>query len=234
MKNFFITGTDTDVGKTTIACALIQAFAARGFRAAPMKPISAGTIVTDNNGIEMNADVAALREVSASTAALSDINPYRFSEMMAPHLAAQRENVVVEMSVIRAAFDRLKAGADTVLVEGAGGFLVPLSMSQSMAEIPIALSLDVIVVVGMRLGVLNHALLTVEAIECGGVDRQYHRRRENDAGLRRKPRNARAHDRRATAGNRSLRCALQQRDRTRAPRGTAFAHGYLVALSKGK
>jgi dethiobiotin synthetase len=170
MKNFFITGTDTDVGKTTIACALIQAFAARGFRAAPMKPISAGSIVTDKDGIEMNADVAALREVSASTATLSDINPYRFSEMMAPHLAAQHENVTVELDVIRAAFDRLKTGADTVLVEGAGGFLVPLSMSRSMAEIPTALSLDVIVVAGMRLGVLNHALLTVEAIRARGLN----------------------------------------------------------------
>jgi dethiobiotin synthetase len=84
-------------------------------------------------------------------------------------LAALHENVVVEMSVIRAAFDRLKADSDTVLVEGAGGFLVPLSMTQSMAEIPMALGLDVILVVGMRLGVLNHALLTVEAIRARGL-----------------------------------------------------------------
>ena len=170
MKNFFITGTDTDVGKTFITCALIQAFATRGCRAVPMKPISAGSIISGERGIEMNDDVAALREVSATTAALDDINPYRFSEMIAPHLAAQRENVVVEMNVIRDAFERLKAVADTVLVEGAGGFLVPLSMKQSMAEIPTALSLDVIVVVGMRLGVLNHALLTVEAIRGRGLN----------------------------------------------------------------
>jgi dethiobiotin synthetase len=167
MKNYFITGTDTDVGKSLIACALIQAFAARGCSAAPMKPIAAGTINID--GIDMNADVAALREVAATKAALRDINPYCFSEPIAPHLAALRENVVVEMSVIRAAFDRLKADSDTVLVEGAGGFLVPLSMTQSMAEIPMALGLDVILVVGMRLGVLNHALLTVEAIRSRGL-----------------------------------------------------------------
>lgn len=167
MKSYFITGTDTDVGKSLIACALIHAFAARGYRAAPMKPIAAGTI--NINGVDMNPDVAALRDVSGSTAALRDINPYCFSEAIAPHLAAQHENVTVKMDVIRAAFDRLNADADTVLVEGAGGFLVPLSLSQSMAEIPIALGLEVILVVGMRLGVLNHALLTVEAIRSRGL-----------------------------------------------------------------
>ena len=167
MRDFFITGTDTDVGKTFIACALIQAFAAHGIRTVPMKPVAAGTINVD--GIDVNADVAALREVSATTHSPTDINPYCFAEPIAPHLAAQHENVMIDMHVIRAAFDRLQQDADTVLVEGAGGFLVPLSMHQSMAEIPIALALDVILVVGMRLGVLNHALLTVEAINARGL-----------------------------------------------------------------
>ena len=167
MKNFFITGTDTDVGKTFITCALIEALKARGLRAVPMKPVAAGTINID--GININADVAALREISESNAALRDINPYCFNAPIAPHLAARRENVLIEMHVIRAAFERLRANADTVLVEGAGGFLVPLSASQSMAEIPAELSLDVILVVGMRLGVLNHALLTVEAIRARGL-----------------------------------------------------------------
>lgn len=167
MKDLFVTGTDTDVGKTFITCALIEAFAARGIRATPMKPVAAGTI--NVNGVEMNADVAALREVSATKAALSDVNPYCFSEPIAPHIAAQHESVVVDIGVIRAAYDRLKADSDIVLVEGAGGVLVPLSTGQSMAEIPIALGLDVILVVGMRLGVLNHALLTVEAIRARGL-----------------------------------------------------------------
>lgn len=167
MKNYFITGTDTDVGKSLVACALIEAFAARGCRVAPMKPIAAGTV--DVDGVEMNTDVIALREVSGSTAALRDINPYCFSEAMAPHLAAQHENVTVELDVIKAAFDRLKSDVDTVLVEGAGGFLVPMSMNRSMSEIPAALGLEVILVVGMRLGVLNHALLTIEAIRARGL-----------------------------------------------------------------
>ena len=167
MRSFFITGTDTDVGKTFITCALIEAFATRGIRAVPMKPIAAGTIIV--NGVFMNADVAALRDVSGTDAALADINPYCFSEPVAPHLAAMHESIVVKMDVIRAAFDRLKANAELVLVEGAGGFLVPLSDSQSMAEIPAALGLDVILIVDMRLGVLNHALLTVEAIRARGL-----------------------------------------------------------------
>ena len=121
------------------------------------------------NGATINADVAALCEVSGTKAALADINPYCFSEPIAPHLAARHESVTVEMQVIEAAFKRLKADADTVLVEGAGGFLVPLSMHQSMAEIPAALGLEVILVVDMRLGVLNHTLLTVEAIHSRGL-----------------------------------------------------------------
>ncbi len=167
MRNFFITGTDTDVGKTFVTCALLQAFAMRGLVATPMKPIAAGMI--DINGVQMNADVAALCEVSQTKAAIADINPYCFREPIAPHLAAVHEKVVVELEVIRAAFDRLCVEANTVLVEGAGGFLVPLSATQSMAEIPRALTLEVILVVGMRLGVLNHALLTVEAIQARGL-----------------------------------------------------------------
>ena len=167
MRNFFITGTDTDAGKTFVTCALLQAFAMRGLVATPMKPVAAGTI--NINGLQMNTDVVALREASATKASLADINPYCFSEPIAPHLAATHEKVVVDMKVIRAAFDRLSVDADTVLVEGAGGFLVPLSETQSMAEIPRALSLEVILVVGMRLGVLNHALLTVEAIQARGL-----------------------------------------------------------------
>ncbi len=168
MRNFFITGTDTDVGKTFVTCALLQAFAMRGLLATPMKPIAAGTI--NVNGVQMNTDVVALREASATKALLADISPYCFSEPIAPHLAAIHERVEIDMEVIRAAFLRLSLEADTVLVEGAGGFLVPLSATQSMAEIPSALSLDVILVVSMRLGVLNHALLTVEAIQARGLN----------------------------------------------------------------
>lgn len=171
MKNYFITGTDTGVGKTFFTCALIHALQSRGLRVAPMKPVAAGTIRVQ--GAQINDDVAALQEITQHRFALADVNPYCLAEPIAPHIAAMREQVRIDMAVIVDAFARLRANADTVLVEGAGGFLVPLSLSlsatQSMADIPQALGLDLILVVGMRLGCLNHALLSAEAIRARGL-----------------------------------------------------------------
>ena len=167
MKSHFITGTDTGVGKTFVTAALLSGLRARGLRVAPMKPVAAGTV--EINGQLINDDVALLQEISQHRYALADVNPYCLAEAIAPHIAATRENVRIDMTVIAAAFARLAANADCVLVEGAGGFLVPLSATQSMAEIPMALKLDVIMVVAMRLGCLNHALLTAEAIRTRGL-----------------------------------------------------------------
>ena len=167
MKSYFITGTDTGVGKTFVTAALLSGLRARGLRVAPMKPVAAGTV--EINGQLINDDVALLQEISQHRYALADVNPYCLAEAIAPHIAATRENVRIDMPVITAAFARLAANADTVLVEGAGGFLVPLSATQSMAEIPQALKLDVIMVVAMRLGCLNHALLTAAAIRTRGL-----------------------------------------------------------------
>ena len=167
MKNYFITGTDTGVGKTFFTVALLHALQSHGLRVAPMKPVAAGTITLQ--GAQINDDVAALQAISQHRFALADVNPYCLIEAIAPHIAAAREQVQIDMAVIVDAFARLRANADTVLVEGAGGFLVPLSTTQSMAEIPQALKLDVILVIAMRLGCLNHALLTVEAIRARGL-----------------------------------------------------------------
>ena len=167
MKNYFITGTDTGVGKTFVTAALLSGLQARGLRVAPMKPVAAGTI--EINGRHINDDVALLQEISQQHFALTDVNPYCLAEPIAPHIAAARENVCIDITVIADAFARLAANADSVLVEGAGGFLVPLSSPQSMAEIPRALKLDVIMVVAMRLGCLNHALLTAEAVRARGL-----------------------------------------------------------------
>lgn len=167
MKSYFITGTDTDVGKTFFTVALLHALQSRGLRVAPMKPVAAGTIELD--GERINDDVAALQAISQQRFALADVNPYCLTEAIAPHIAAMREQVRIDMAVIVDAFARLRTNADTVLVEGAGGFLVPISTTQSMAEIPQALKLDVILVVAMRLGCLNHALLTAEAIRARGL-----------------------------------------------------------------
>ena len=167
MSGFFITGTDTGVGKTFAACALAFALQARGLAVAPMKPVAAGTI--DVNGVPMNEDVALAMETCGHRFPLHAVNPYCFREAVAPHIAAQHENMAVDMSVIRIAYRELAARADVVLVEGAGGFLVPLSEDESMALIPSALQLPVVLVVGMRLGCINHALLTAEAIRARGL-----------------------------------------------------------------
>jgi dethiobiotin synthetase len=166
-KNYYITGTDTEIGKTFAACAMIHAFIARNVSVAPMKPIAAGTI--NLNGVDVNEDVAALMAAAGNRFSLWDVNPYCFADSIAPHIAAKRVGQSIDMGMITAAYERLKATSDKVLVEGAGGFLVPMSATQSMAEIPKVLGLDVILVVGMRLGCINHATLTVEAIRARGL-----------------------------------------------------------------
>ncbi|MBL8511094.1 MAG: dethiobiotin synthase [Betaproteobacteria bacterium] len=166
-RGFFIVGTDTEIGKTFTLCALLWLLRQRGFNVAPMKPVAAGAV--DMDGLLMNEDVAALLSVSDDTLSLSDVNPYCFSAPLAPHIAAQFEDTEMDIEVIEASFERLAARHEMVLVEGAGGFLVPLSATHSMAEIPERLGLAMILVVGMRLGCINHALLTVEAIRARGL-----------------------------------------------------------------
>jgi dethiobiotin synthetase len=167
MSGFFITGTDTEIGKTFVACAMLIALQQRGLQAAPMKPVAAGT--RDENGVATNEDVAALMAVSGHQFALADVNPYCLAEPIAPHIAAAREQVDIDPDTIANAYARLQAQSDVVLVEGAGGFLVPMNDTDTLAEIPTRLALDVVLVVGMRLGCINHALLTAEAIRHRGL-----------------------------------------------------------------
>jgi dethiobiotin synthetase len=187
VKSFFITGTDTEIGKTFSACALMCALRAKGVNVAPMKPIAAGTVAiptsatgtvaiptraagtVDINSVTLNEDVHSLCAVYEKKIDIKLVNPYCFAEPIAPHVAAQHEGVAVSLDVIQHAFDQLAATHDCVLVEGAGGFLVPMSATQSMADLPQHLGLDVILVVGMRLGCINHALLTQEAIRARGL-----------------------------------------------------------------
>ncbi len=167
MKGFFVTGTDTGVGKTLITCALILALQQRGLSVAAMKPIAAGTI--DVDGVAMNEDVALFMAATGNRHPMAAVNPYCFQEAIAPHIAALHDGSHVEFDVIGTAYRQLARDAEVVLVEGAGGFLVPMSAGESMALIPAALRLPVVLVVGMRLGCLNHALLTVEAIRARGL-----------------------------------------------------------------
>jgi len=157
--NFFITGTDTAVGKTLISCALLHGFAAQGKRVVGMKPVAAGC---DDN--DLHEDVALLRAASNVLASKGQINPYCFSLAVAPHLAAQFVGVSINLERIATTYSELVRVADVVVVEGVGGLLVPLNAKQDSADLALLLDLPVILVVGIRLGCLNHALLTVEAI----------------------------------------------------------------------
>jgi len=166
--SYFITGTDTGVGKTLVSCALLHAFAAQGKRVAGFKPVAAGC-----NEDGHNDDAKALRAASGMPFTYGQVNPYCFRHAIAPHIAARLSGVRIELSRILTSYRELAGQADEVIVEGAGGFLVPLNDRQNSADLVKELNLPVIVVVGMRLGCLNHALLTLRAIadyqlECAG------------------------------------------------------------------
>ena len=165
---FFVTGTDTGVGKTYIACKLIRDYVAQGRRVIGMKPVAAGCDLV--NGQWVNDDVLRLEEVSNVKAPRELINPYSFKEAVAPHIAAEKAGIEINIDVIKQAFQALSTLADIVIVEGAGGFLVPLNNQQSMADLPAALDIPVILVVGIKLGCINHSLLTVEAIKARGIN----------------------------------------------------------------
>ena len=157
-KGFFVTGTDTGIGKTTVSCALLHAFAAQGKKVAGMKPIAAGS----ENGHWM--DVELLLPASNVNIFRQQINPYAFDPPVSPHIAAQQAGIEIDLSVIHQAYRELSKKVDVVIVEGAGGFLVPINSRQTGADLAQMLNLPVILVVGMRLGCLNHALLTGQAI----------------------------------------------------------------------
>ncbi len=158
-RGLFVTGTDTGVGKTRVAVALVHALRTHGLRVAAMKPVSAGSVPG-----ELNEDVVALLQAANVDADVRDVNPYAFAEPVAPHIAAALASVRIELDVIAAAYARLAAEADVVVVEGAGGWRVPLNEHEDMADLARRLGLPVVLVVGLKLGCLNHALLTSESI----------------------------------------------------------------------
>lgn len=162
-RGYFVTGTDTGVGKTTVSCALLRAFAAQEKRVIGMKPVVAGS----ENGTW--PDVEQLIAASNINAAREYVNPYAFDPPISPHIAAQQAGIEIDLAVIQHACQTLSNQADIVIVEGVGGFLVPVNQTQNGADLARALNLPVILVVGMRLGCLNHALLTAQAIRIAGL-----------------------------------------------------------------
>jgi dethiobiotin synthetase len=189
---WFVTGTDTGVGKTLVSCALLHALRARGRRAVGMKPVAAGC-ERGAAGL-VNEDIEALLAASTPGFTREEINAYAFEPPIAPHLAAAEAGIAIDFARIERQYRELAMRADCVVVEGAGGWLVPLSPSQTFADLAQRLSVPVVLVVGMRLGCLNHALLTAQSIQRAGlplagwvanrIDRHMPRFDENLAALR--------------------------------------------------
>ena len=164
---YFVTGTDTNVGKTLVSAALIHSLARNGLKVAGMKPVAAGAKLRD--GKLWNEDVALLSGEANVTLPTHLIAPYLFKEAAAPHVAAALEDQQINPDTIFTAFEQIRAQTEAVIVEGAGGFCVPLTPQIDLADIAARLQLDVILVVGLRLGCLNHAFLTAEAIAARGL-----------------------------------------------------------------
>lgn len=160
--NYFVTGTDTNVGKTLISCALLHGFAGQGLRVVGMKPVAC-----DEGAV--SEDVRSLRAASNVLASRGQVNPYCFERAVAPHLAAQFAGIRINLERIVQSYRELATQADVVIVEGAGGYQVPLNDEQDGADLALQLKLPVILVVGMRLGCLNHALLTKRAVAASGL-----------------------------------------------------------------
>ena len=160
---FFVTGTDTGVGKTYVACKLIRDYVAKGYKTIGMKPVAAGGDLV--NGKWVNDDVLKLEQASNVMAPRELINPYSFKEAIAPHIAAEKAGVEIKIEKIVQAYHQLTLMADVVVVEGAGGFLVPLNEKENLADLATALAIPIILVVGIKLGCINHSVLTVEAIK---------------------------------------------------------------------
>lgn len=172
-QSLFITGTDTGVGKTTVSVLLLRALVRSGLRAAGMKPVAAGATMTSHGWRNDDAlDLAAAGNVDIPYAWL---NPYCLPAATAPHIAACAAGTSIELAPIEAAFANIRTRSDVIIVEGAGGWLVPLAdaarqdQGQTMQDVAQLLQLPVVLVVGLRLGALNHALLTADAIRRSGL-----------------------------------------------------------------
>ena len=165
-KPLFVTGTDTGVGKTLIATALLHGLRARGHKVAGMKPVASGARQSAEGWI--NEDALALMAEASVPAPYRIVNPYSFDPAVAPHIAAVEAGVRIDLREIERAFRILSGLTDIVVVEGAGGWLTPLNERESFADLARTIHARVVMVVGMRLGCLNHALLTAQAVQASG------------------------------------------------------------------
>lgn len=166
-ERYFVTGTDTEVGKTVASSALLQAARLQGFLTAGYKPVASGSDMTPD-GLR-NTDALALQRHSALTLSYQAVNPYTFAEPTSPHIVSADEQRPIDFAVMSAGLKALEKSAEWVLVEGAGGWFTPLSETQTFADWVSLECLPVILVVGIKLGCINHAMLTAQAIQRSGL-----------------------------------------------------------------
>ncbi|MEX3941537.1 dethiobiotin synthase [Paraburkholderia sp. BR10937] len=165
--SLFVTGTDTEIGKTFVSAALLRGFAHAGLRATALKPIAAGA--DERDGVWHNEDADQLDAAASVLLPPAIRTPFLLKEPAAPHIAAALEGVTLDMARIVDCYEAARERADAVVVEGVGGFRVPLTATEDTADLAVALGLPVVLVVGMRLGCISHALLTAEAIAARGL-----------------------------------------------------------------
>ena len=168
MTGFFVTGTDTEVGKTLVSGALILKLREQGKQVIGFKPVVAGTY-QDASGQTLNEDLETLRIASQLAPGQFNLSPYVLDMPVAPHLAAAIKGIALDINIIMQALGDIQKHSDCIVVEGAGGFLVPLNNHEDLGDLARQIGLPVILVVGMKLGCINHALLTQEAIKSRGL-----------------------------------------------------------------
>ena len=167
VSGVFVTGTDTGIGKTVVAAGLVRGLVAQGLRVAVMKPVASGSERTPE-GLR-NADALALMAASNVAVPYERVNPYCFEPPVSPHIAADEAGIRIDLTKIRVDFDALVESSDWIVAEGAGGWLAPIGPGIGIRELAMALHLPVVLVVGLRLGCINHARLTKQAIEAHGA-----------------------------------------------------------------
>ena len=168
MKRLFITGTDTEIGKTVVATGLVRAAAQAGVRTVGLKPVAAGCETID--GALVNDDARQLMLASNVELDYATVNPIALEPAIAPHIAAEQANIAINSRVLKVHYERnLPEEVDFAIFEGAGGWFVPLNEYETFQDFALGLNLEVVLVVGMKLGCINHALLSVQAIKAAGL-----------------------------------------------------------------
>jgi dethiobiotin synthetase len=167
LRGCFVTGTDTEVGKTRISAALLHWCAQQGWRSAGFKPVAAGTSLID--GERVNEDVRALREAGSLALSDAEVGPFQLETACAPHIAAALQHQAIDRAALLRAAQALASRAELLVIEGVGGFCVPLGSDWDTADLACDFQLPVLLVVGLRLGCINHALLTAEAVRARGL-----------------------------------------------------------------